>query len=315
MLKEKRTKGFNMDRITFEKHPNNPIPSLGIIPGSWREDATMTVDIIDRGDHWQAFYVGKMDKKDGIGIATTPKEGFDGTGWEDDPRNPIIVPGIPGSFDSEHCVDPACIVWESKYYLYYSALGDGPDSLGLAISDDGLNFVKLEQPVMVGRAPEVVVMDGLMYMFYSMDNPKGGYEFHLATSSDGLSFTEEGPIFRPSDEGWDSMSLVTPRIFLEDGMYIMSYAGDAEEKDFPTHFGFAFSKDLRNWKRYPHNPVFRGGDEGSWESRAIWYPEILKVDGVYYMWYEGYNGAESQVGLATTNAPLAKIGHQVLQEA
>lgn len=302
-----------MERIIFTKHTGNPLPSIGIKPRSWREDATMTVDVIDRGDHWQIFYVGKKNQQDGIGIASASKEGFDGTGWIDDPRNPIISPGQTGSFDSKHCVDPACIEWDSKFYLYYSALGDGPDSIGLAISDDGLDFVKQDKPVLVGRAPEVVVQDKTMFMFYSMDNPKGGYEFHLATSSNGRQFIEEGPIFRPPEEGWDSMSLITPRIFFEDGIYIMSYAGDAKEKDFPTNFGFAFSKDLRNWKRYPLNPVFSGGPEGSWESKAIWYPEILKVSGVYYMWYEGYNGVESQVGLAMTNSPLSKIGLDVLQ--
>ena len=301
-----------MEKITFNKYSGNPLPSIGVAASTWREDASMTVDVVDRGDHWQIFYVGKKNKKDGIGIATSPKEGFDGTCWTDDPRNPIIAPGKPGSFDSEHCVDPACLVWNSKFYLYYSALGDGPDSLGLAISDDGLNFVKEEKPVMVGRAPEVVLKDGVIHMFYSMDNPKGGYEFYLATSKDGKHFIEEGPIFIPSDKGWDSKSLVTPRIFYENEVYVMAYAGDAEEKDYPTNFGFAFSKDLKKWKRYQDNPVFSSGAADSWESKAIWYPEILKVNDTYYMWYEGYNGKCSQVGLATSQSPIAKIGRAVL---
>jgi len=301
-----------MDKIIWKKHPANPLPSIGAALGTWRSDASMTVDVLDRDDHWQIFYVGKNNAQDSIGIATCPKDGFDGTSWVDDPRNPIITPGKPGSYDSKHVVDPASIVWNSKVYLYYSAIGDGPDSLGLAISDDGLDFVKEEKPVMVGRAPEVVELDDTMYMFYSMDNPKGGYEFHLATSEDGKNFTEEGPVFSPTNEGWDSLSVVTPRIFFEKGVYIMSYAGDAKEKDYPTHFGFAFSKDLRNWKRYPGNPVFSGGLPGSWESRAIWYPEILKTNGKYYMWYEGYNGKGSQVGLAVTESPLAEIGLAIL---
>lgn len=303
-----------MKNITFEKYPDNPLVSLGAAPGTWREDASMTVDVVDRGDHWQIFYVGKKSQQDGIGIATAIKEGFNGKMWSDDPRNPIIAPGEKGAFDSKHCVDPACAFWHDQYYLYYSALGDGPDSLGLAISDDGLNFVKEEKPVMVGRAPEVVVKDDLLYMFYSMDNPKGGYEFHLATSKDGKKFSEEGPIFRPSDNEWDSKSLVTPRIFFEKGIYIMSYAGDAEEKDYPKNFGFAFSKDLRSWKRYPLNPAFSAGAPGSWESKAIWYPEILKVKDIYYLWYEGFNGTRSEIGLATTKSPIAEIGLAVLEE-
>ena len=301
-----------MNRIEFKKYSNNPLQSIGAVQGTWREDASMTVDVIDRGEYWQIFYVGKKNQQDGIGIATSPKEGFDGTAWSDDPRNPIVAPGNPGSFDSKHCVDPACVLWKSKYYLYYSALGDGPDSLGLAISEDGLNFIKCEKPVMVGRAPEIVILDNQMYMFYSMDNPKGGYEFHLAVSKDGFNFDLEGPVFSPSDNGWDSLSVVTPRIFFEDGIFVMSYAADDKEKDFPKHFGFAFSKDLRNWTRYPNNPVFAGGDVGTWESNAIWYPEILKVGNKYYMWYEGYNGKGSQVGLAITESPLAKLGKELV---
>ena len=35
----------------------------------------------------------------------------------------------------------------------------------------------------------------------------------------------------------------------------MAYGGDDEEKDFPKNFGLAFSRDMRNWIRYPDNPV------------------------------------------------------------
>ncbi len=301
-----------MEKMTWKKCVKNPIPALAAEPGTWREGASMTVDVIDQGDKWQIFYVGKKDGQDSIGIASAPKTGFDGVVWKDDPRNPILTPGEPGSYDSKHIVDPAAVEWDSKYYLYYSAIGDGPDSLGLAISEDGLNFKKEDEPVMVGRAPEVVKFDGQLYMFYSMDSPKGGYEFHLATSSDGKHFTPEGPVFTPSESGWDSLSVVTPRIFEEDGIFIMAYAGDDKEKDYPTKFGFAFSKDLRHWVRYSENPVFSGGEPGSWESKAIWFPEILKVGDTYFLWYEGHDGKISQVGLATSQSPLAKIGKAVL---
>ena len=301
-----------MEQIIWKKFDNNPVKALAAEPGTWREGASMTVDVVDRGDKWQIFYVGKKDGQDSIGIATTSKDGFDGASWQDDTRNPILTPGAPGSYDSKHVVDPAAVEWNGQIYLYYSAIGDGPDSLGLAVSEDGLHFKKEEAPVMVGRAPEVVKHNGLIYMFYSMDNPKGGYEFHLATSSDGRHFEPQGPVFTPSESGWDSLSLVTPRIFTEEGIFVMAYAGDHQEKDYPTQFGFAFSKDLREWIRYPGNPVFSGGVPGSWESKAIWFPEILKVDDTYYLWYEGNDGKVSQVGMATTKSPLADIGRKVL---
>ncbi len=302
----------SMTTITWKKHKNNPLPSLAPIAGTWRADMSMTVDILQRGSRYQIFYVGKAGGKDSIGIASCPKDKFDGVTWSDHPGNPILTPGEPGSFDSRHAVDPASVEWNGKVYLYYSALGDGPDSLGLAISEDGFTFIKQEKPVLVGRAPEIVKLGDKLYLFYSMDNSKGGYEFHLATSTDGINFTKEGPVFSPASQGWDSLSVVTPRILYDDGIYIMAYAGDDKEKDYPLNFGIAFSSDLRTWKRFPGNPVFSCGPAGSWESRAIWFPEILKLNGKYYLWYEGNDGKRSQVGLAMSDSTIGEIGHAVL---
>lgn len=302
-----------MAAITWTKSSDNPLPSLAIRPGTWREDATMTVDLIPRDEHFQIFYVGKRNGQDCIGIATSPREGFDGKSWTDYPHNPVISPGEAGSYDATHVVDPACVELGGRIFLYYSAIGAGPDSIGLAVSEDGLHFQKEDSPVLIGRAPEVVKVDDTIYMLYSLDHPQGGYEFHLATSTDGRHFTEEGPVFSPEGDGWDSLSVVTPRVFQEDGLFVMAYAGDDQEKDYPRQVGLAFSRDMRTWKRFPDNPVFAAGGPDAWDSRAIWFPEILKLDGRYYLWYEGYNGQCSQVGLAISDSPIVEIGRAVLE--
>jgi predicted GH43/DUF377 family glycosyl hydrolase len=301
-----------MAKITWTKYTHNPLAALAPQAGTWRADASMTVDLLLQGDRYLNFYVGKAGGKDSIGVAWSVVDRFDGTTWNDYPANPVLSPGEPGSYDSRHIVDPASVEWGGKIYLYFSALGDGPDSLGLAISEDGMHFTKLEKPVLVGRAPEVVKAGDTLYLFYSMESSKGGYEFHLATSKDGLNFTAEGPVFSPEPASWDSLSVVTPRIFSADDIYVMFYAGDDKEKDYPLNFGIAFSDDLRNWKRYPGNPVFSCGVPGSWESRAIWYPEVLKLGDTYYLWYEGNDGKQSQVGLATSKSPIVEIGRTLL---
>lgn len=301
-----------MATITWQKSPKNPLPSLGAEPGTWRADASMTVDVLPRDDHLQIFYVGTKDGHDSIGIATNSREGFDGTGWTDYATNPVLSPGEPGSYDSTHIVDPACVELEGRVYLYYSAIGDGPDSIGLAISDDGLQFEKEQNPVLVGRAPEAVLVNDAVYMLYSLNHPNGGYAFHLATSPDGKQFREEGLVFAPAGEDWDGFSVVTPRVFHEDGIFVMTYAGDDEEKDYPKSFGLAFSRDMRSWVRYPDNPVLSGGPPGSWDWRAVWYAEILKYGDRYYMWYEGYNEKKSEVGLAVSDSPIIEIARSVL---
>ena len=65
------------------------------------------------------------------------------------------------------------------------------------------------------------------------------------------------------------------------------------------------------------NPIFSRGDEGQWDEGAIWFSTVEKINGRYYMWYEGYGGGtartepygsylkggKSQVGMATLVAP------------
>jgi hypothetical protein len=297
-------------QINWRKHARNPV--LPALSGSWREGATMTADILQKGDQYHFYYTGKAKGQDSIGLALADCKQFTGLEWADIAANPLLSPGSPGSFDSKHCVDPAAVLLKGKLLLYYSAIGDGPDRIGLAVSEDWKTFRKLLEPVLVGRAPEVVLKDGLLHLFYVLDNPKGGYEYHLALSEDGIRFKPEGPVFQPANEGWDSLSLVTARIFYEDGIYVMSYAGDHKEKDYPNRFGLAFSKDLRKWKRFPGNPVLESLQPGTWESRAIWFPEILKHGSRYYMYYEGNNGSFSQIGLATCDDPISAIGKKLL---
>ena len=48
-------------------------------------------------------------------------------------------------------LDPSAVVFNGKIFLYYSGLGDGEDSVGLAVSKDGNNFTKYEKnPVLTG---------------------------------------------------------------------------------------------------------------------------------------------------------------------
>ncbi len=296
--------------ITWKKHPANPV--VPVLAQSWRDGATMTSDIICKGDRYYFYYTGKKGGADSIGLATQTIASFTGDGWKDHDINPLIKPGISGAYDSKHCVDPAAIEHAGKLFLYYSAIGDGPDRIGMAVSDDGHSFRKHPEAVLEGRAPEVVLKDGLIHLFYVLGNPKGGYEYHLAVSKDGINFKPEGPVLQPSVSGWDSYTIVTARIFLENGVYVMSYAGDYKEKDYPKRFGLAFSSNLRVWNSYPKNPVFEAGALGTWESRAIWFPEILKHGGRYYMYYEGNNGSFSQIGLATCDDPIAEIGRSLL---
>ncbi len=60
------------------------------------------------------------------------------------------------------------------------------------------------------------------------------------------------------------------------------------------------------WVKHPDNPVLTATE--AWEGTAVACPSVVKVNGMYYMWYSGdYHGAETQVGLARSTDGITWI--------
>lgn len=297
--------------ITWERYQLNPI--IKPLPNSWTLEGTMTADLVRLDDMIFFYFIGKSGGIDQLGLLTCKYSDFNGYKWDHYPHNPILRIGPPESFDCHGICDPSIAIDKSgAFWLYYSAFGDGPDTIGLATSSDGYTFIKHATPVITGRAPEVVYRNSVFYLFHLKENENAGYEIQLSTSNNGIDFSEMGPALKPSNSGWDSRSVVTPRIFYESGIYIMTYAGDNESKDYPYRFGHAFSRDLLNWERYAENPVFRTATTG-WDSAAIWFGEVFKHEDKYYMFYEGTDRSKSQIGLAFCSQDIADIGKSVIE--
>ncbi len=296
--------------IVWKKDENNPV----ICPqsGTWTDQGTMTTDIVTMKSYYYMYFVGKSQHKNSIGLATIPRDCFDGKSWHEWSENPIIMPGGLGAFDSQEVIDPAVIVQEDEIKLYYSGIGGEKDMIGLATSTDGHVFHKTSEPIMEGRSPEVVLKNGVIYLFYIHQKAGKGYAIRLATSRDGFTFQEEGTVFAPALNGWDSYTVTTPRVVLHKDIYIMTYAGDDTEADHPKGLGHAFSRDLKNWVRYAGNPVLKVGAGHDWDSKAIWFGETLYHNGLFYLWYEGSNGIKSQIGLATCKEAIGAIGSEFL---
>ncbi len=305
---------------SFKRYPGNPVfPSRN---GTWMESQTANPDLLLFRDAYYMYFRGQQGGHDRIGVATIPREKFDGVNWNIHP-SPVIDVGPAGSWDETHVLDPATILVDGVIFLYYTAVSPKADrAICLATSTDGVHFTKYKQnPVVIGGAPEVVRRDGVFYLYFWKGRPEGkGYQIHLATSRDGYLFSEPGagPVLPVGPSGsWDSHTVETPRIFEDGGVYYMMYCGSDRHNDYPPAAGVATSKDLIHWTKFAHNPVFWRGDAGDWDEGAIWFTTVEKIKGRYYMWYEGYGGGKartepygsylkggkSQVGLATLDAP------------
>lgn len=115
------------------------------------------------------------------------------------------------------------------------------------------------------------------------------------------------PIFGPSGKVGhpDAAGTTGPYIWYEAGVYYLYYIGltaKGYEKGAKT-LNLATSTDLRHWERYDGNPVISPAGEG-WRKDAIWHPNIVKVKGTYYMFFNAsgvVNGLHEEfIGYATS---------------
>lgn len=68
----------------------------------------------------------------------------------------------------------------------------------------------------------------------------------------------------------------------------------------------ANSLDGLTWEKYSNKPVLQKGTEGSWDERNVSAGPILKINGIFYMYYTGRNFHESvsapwHIGIATSS--------------
>ena len=285
-------------------------PFLSPRPGTFCQDGVTTADVLFYRDRVLLFCGGMSKDHESIGIATVRRKDFQGSNFGELSPNPIVERGRQGDFDSEHVTDPSSIVVDDRVHLYYSGLGCNGDWIGLATSEDGRIFEKSDDnPILKGRAPEIVRHAGRYFLYFVLPNNDGGYTIYSAQSENGLDFSKHQirPVLEPTPGKWDGYSVTTPRIFDIDGRYAMVYAGSDEAVDSPKGFGLAYSNDLVHWSKYKSNPIFHNGSAGSWDDLAIWFGTVYSWEEKLYMLYEG--GANhalnasplSQIGLAAVN--------------
>ena len=284
-------------------------PFLPRTAGTFYSRLVANPDVVEFKDHLYYFFRGQGESgHDQIGVWTKPTADADGFDWE----KPFSYPAIPvsadrNSVDSDHILDPAAIVFNGSLYVYYTSKSSSrePDySISLAISWDGRTYEKSRNnPILAGAiAPEIVLHDGKLHLFYQRHNRPGNlWEVFCRTSADGLDFdpASERKVFGPTRKkgDFDGHSVTTVRIFEEGDWFTMTYGACRKFLDYPESIGLARSRDLCQWERCPDNPIFARGHEGEWDEGALWYPTVYKRKGQYIMWYEG-----AGAGLGTTTA-------------
>lgn len=229
--------------------------------------------------------------------------------------------------------NPAAIVKDGKIHVLYRAeqdrhtdsIGGHTSRIGLAISEDGNDYVKAEEPILYPNNddqkefewtggtedPRIVESeDGTYILTYTQWNRKTP-RLALATSKDLKNWTKHGPVFQDFKDGkYHDMETKSGAIItkLKDGKLVAAKINGKYYMYFGVpHIWLATSTDLINWEPvedYAGNlaPVLnpRPGYFDSWlvEAGA---PPVLTEDGIVVL----YNAGNSR------NIGVKNLGNRV----
>lgn len=205
---------------------------------------------------------------------------------------------------------PAIVKHGGEFKMFFGGQGkDGHDRIHLATSPDGGKWTHQGVVFEVKGAnhvndPSVLIVEGKLFMFYTLAKSGISDAIALATSEDGKTWQDQGVVLGPSEkQAWDSLLVGRPAVIHEQGEFRMWYDG---RKDLPLgapdptapqaadskrFVGYATSKDGKVWQRRAE-PVL-GDNAGGVDVQRVGGQLVMVIEGG-----EGTRWASSKDGLA-----------------
>lgn len=204
---------------------------------------------------------------------------------------------------------PAIVKHRGEFQMFFGGQGrDGHDRIQLATSPDGAKWTHQGVAFEVKDAnhvndPSVVIVEGRLFMFYTLAMSGISDAIALATSEDGRTWVDHGVVLGPSKvPAWDSLLVGRPAVIHEQGEFRMWYDG---RKDLPLgapdptapqaadskrFVGYATSKDGKVWQRR-EEPVL-GNNAGAVDVQRVGKQLVMVIEA-----REGTRWASSADGL------------------
>jgi hypothetical protein len=259
-----------------------PGPNPILVPDDgWASGVIETSDAFKDRDTYYLYYHGKGELGYQIGVATSkhPLGPFKRQG-----DGPLLRVGPQGSWDDKY-VACAFILKErsNKYYMYYSAKGNGRDEelgrnvydVGVATADNPLGpWTKHPKNPMIwdfGFVGSVVKHEGRYLMFNSAPLGASGEDYAVINRDYGplsvaVAEHPEGPwqvhpepVMLPGEPGeWDDAGLSEAEVFYAGNLFHLFYGAATRARARPESqesIGYAYSEDGFQWRKYGRNPV------------------------------------------------------------
>lgn len=199
-------------------------------------------------------------------------------------NNPILLPSTHNIWETDNVFNAAIVKYDNLIYMHYRAQGlDRISRIGCAISSNGYDFNRLENPVLEPaneyeeygvEDPRITEIDGIFYMLYTAYS-RHGVRVSMARSENLVTWERMG-IVLPDEDNKDA-ALFPQKI---DGKYCMFH------RRMPDIW-IAYSDDLIHWT--DHQIIMKPRPT-LWDSERIGAggPPLLSKDG-WLVFYHGFN--------------------------
>jgi predicted GH43/DUF377 family glycosyl hydrolase len=214
---------------------------------------------------------------------------------------PILTPQGDG-FEAKGVFNPAVVRDGDRYVMLYRAQdAQGTSRLGMAISMDGIRFLREQAPALAPEAayelrggvedPRLVKIGGTFYLTYTAYDGKDA-QLALATSPDLRRWERRGVIM-PANQGRWNVKWTKSGAILDvpvKGRYWMYYMADAAQGS--DQMGVAYSEDRLRWTEALDGPVL-SRRPGFFDSRVVepGPPPVMTPEGILLV----YNGADDRL--------------------
>ena len=259
--------------------------------------------------------VNEMSNKFAMYFSWRPKLGIglthsgDGFHWDKNPH--VVLQGVPDTWQRE-VNRPMVLKVHNKFYMWYTGQVQPETSMiGFARSNDGINWQRLDLPVLKPKLPweakslmcsHVIYNEAkkTYYMYYSGGHQTEPYAIGHAISSNGIDWnrTQDEPIFLSNKTiEWEKDRVTCATVIYYGEYYYMFYIGFKNVNN--AAIGMARSRNgINSWERHKKNPIVKAS-EGSWDADAVYKPDLLYSGGKWYMWFNGRHQSLEQIGVAT----------------
>ncbi len=200
------------------------------------------------------------------------------------PRSPLLYPNPLHQWESLNVFNPSVIYHNGLFHMHYRAQGvDFVSRIGYAVSTDGLEWNRLEQPVLAphqGRDdyrgvedPRVTPLDGAFYMTYTAYGASSFFPM-IARSENLITWEDIGPLERAENK---DHVLFPEKI---GGRYAILHRR-------APNIWIAFSDDLRTWT--DHRVIMTPRPDNDWDSVRIGANGVpIKTEHGWLLFYHGY---------------------------